>query len=310
MTIWITTSIYLLWLFVYYRKNRTDIKSNISLNTTPPQGLTLLQAGYILKEEELSYQAQSQFLLQEGYLELAKEKKPYHTYQKTKKSRATLDEYEKFFINKILFPKVEHRSTRDGGQAPYAIHLSQDKHTLQEMLNNWATEEQYINPKKQNSYQKLFWTLFGLLGALYLFFVYLFLAEKFGSSELLTTAISLIVLFLALLMGVYFVLNLLKKIVKRNLLSTHNTILLAVALGLIGTNVFLMQKLPSLSILHNPFIALSMALFFTIATYLYLDFFTPKGAELKEVLLSYKAHLQKFPKEQKTLPNFYEVLFG
>jgi len=290
MILWISIGVYLLWLLIYYRKNRMKAKSDTTdIKSISAQELSPLKAGYLLNEEALSYKAEAAFLVQEGYLEPTKEQKPYHNYQKTKKGRGSLDKCETFFINKILFPKVAYRSTRDGGKAPYAIELSQDKNRLQEMLELWAAKEQYIDIKKRNRYKKLFWTLFTLFGILYMLFVYLFFRNQFGNSGVLSIGSSLVVLFLGSLMGVYFILNLLERIAKKSLLSTKHTILLAVAIGLMGTNFLLLHKIPALGVVYNPFIALGIALLFTIATYLNLDFLTPRGLKLKEALLVYKA---------------------
>ena len=307
MIIWAITAIYLLLLFVYYKKNRTKSKDTISKKTTPPSGLSFLQMGFLIKNEECSYNAEATQLLNDGYLQYSTNEKPLHYYKKTNKSRSNLDSCKKFFINKIVFPEVKYNSTRDGGRLAYAIDIVEDKTKLENMLKEWANKESLIKTKALALHKWLFGSLFTIFGLLFILLAYL-LSKDSDSIETIELALTAFVSFFLIVLLLSIVGSMFKKMQIKDIVNSKYYTLASYLIALIVTNFLLIQmlQLP----LNNPYIVFSVALFFTVMLYINLDFFTQKGAELKGEILAYKTYMKEQYKKDKELNNPYMILFG
>jgi hypothetical protein len=301
---WFIPLLYLPYLLWFYHKYGNKTASNgPSIQEYPPDDFTLLQMGFLLQKESACYGAQTAYLLQEGYIEPATTKRAYRPYQRTKKGRSTLDEQEKFHLNKLLFPKTVTRSTRDGGKAEYAPQLGSDKTELWQMLSRWAYQEGLTTDDMYRVKSTLLLSIFVPLFVLTLFLSYFIFVMGFGM-DFLDFCISLVVWMGGgfIVSGVLF-LWLTKRLHPEGIMDTFLWTLWGL-LALMPVNHFIARIYSSW---NNPFMAISLTAVMGIFVYAATELLSDKGLRLKEKLLGYRCYLEQNP---RVLREPYALLFG
>jgi hypothetical protein len=301
---WFIPLLYLPYLLWFYRKYGNKIASNRSpMQEHPPDGFTLLQMGFLLQEESACYEAQTAYLLQEGYIEPASTEKAYRPYQRTQKGRSTLDAQEKFHLNKLLFPKTVTRSSRDGGKAEYAPQLGSDKTELWQMLSKWAHQERFTKVDIHRVKSTLSLSIFVPLFALTLLLSYFIFVMGLGM-DFLDFVISLVVWLGGgfIFSGALF-LWLTKRVSSEGIWGVFLWTLWGL-LALIPVNYFIARICSSW---NNPFVAISLTALEGIFVYAATEPLSDKGLGLQGKLLGYRRYLKQNP---QALREPYALLFG
>jgi len=303
---WIITLCYLLWLTWFYFKSKQSTSTIcIDAKTKALNKLSILQIGYMLGDQTRAYDAQTAFLLEEGYIIPAEDPKPFLAYKRTSRGRSPLDKFEKFHLNKLLFPEIRSHSTRDGGTAPHAPQLNEDKNKLWEMLSIWAQEKGFLHHNTAPLRDRLIGTVFLPLLLFFLLFCYLIFGQD-TEVDLLQVIVSTLGLAFA---GTLFMGNFLVTLLQKYLHADPVLpILTVIFTALTVMNYTLIQMGEGLSSWNNPFVALSVVIFAASVVWLSLDSWTQEGVAIQTRLIAYRDFLETNPKQADTFA--HEVLFS